>query len=103
MCRAAVLATRGPHSHNGHMLTPRRERRPASVSTGLVAVGSLVALAGLIAALGGREPHDGPDPLDPPLIVYAAPASRLPLEEIRVAYEHDTGRFVDVRYEPSEV
>lgn len=85
------------------MLTVRAERRIASVSTGLVAVGSVLAFAGLVAALWWRESHDRTEPLEPPIIVYAAPASRIPLEEIRTAYEQETGRFVDIRYEPSEV
>ncbi len=68
-----------------------------------MAVGSLVALAGLVFALAWRERHNRTEPLEPPLIVYAAPASRLPLEGIRAAYERETGRFVDIRYEPSEV
>jgi molybdate transport system substrate-binding protein len=99
---AALLATRDARSHNGDMVTPR-ERRSASISTGLVAVGSVVAFTALVVALWWREHHDRAEPLERPLIVYAAPASRLPLEEIRIAYEHETGRFVDIRYEPSEV
>ena len=99
----AILAARVPPSHNGDMVIPRREQRVASVSTGLVAVGSVVAFAALVVALWWREHHERAEPLERPLIVYAAPASRLPLEEIRIAYEHETGRFVDIRYEPSEV
>lgn len=85
------------------MVIPHREQRCASVSTGFVAVGSVVALAVLIFALWWREQHNRTEPLEPPLIVYAAPASRLSLEEVRSAYERETGRFVDIRYEPSEV
>lgn len=85
------------------MAIPRREQRAASVSTGLVAIGSLVALAALLGALWWREHHDRAESVERPLIVYAAPASRLPLEAIRSAYEQETGRYVDIRYEPSEV
>jgi molybdate transport system substrate-binding protein len=85
------------------MVIPNREERSTSVSTGLVAVGSLVVLAGLIFALWWREQHDRAEPLERPLIVYAAPAARLPLDELRSTYEQETGRFVDIRYEPSEV
>ena len=65
----------------------------------VVAVGSLVAFAGLLAALWWRE-HDGPG--DRPLVVYAAPTSRLPLEAIAVEYERETGRRVELRFGPSE-
>lgn len=78
-------------------------RRPASTSAGVLAGGSVVAFVALVAALWWREKYERAEPLDPPLIVYAAPAVRLPLEAVRDAFERETGRFVDVRYEPSEV
>jgi molybdenum ABC transporter molybdate-binding protein len=65
----------------------------------LVAIGSLIALAGLIAALWWRE-HS--DPLERPLIVYAAPTSRLPLEAIAADYEREIGQRVELRIGPSE-
>jgi molybdate transport system substrate-binding protein len=65
-----------------------------------VAVGSLLALVGLVAALGWRE-RAATD--ERPLIVYAAPTGRPPLEVIRLTYERETGRPVEIRYEPSEV
>jgi molybdenum ABC transporter molybdate-binding protein len=64
-----------------------------------VAVGSLVVLAGLVAALWWREQSG---PTEPPLIVYAAPTSRLPLEAIVADYERETGRRVELRFGPSE-
>lgn len=73
------------------------------MSAGLVAGASVVAFVALVTALWWREKYERTEPLEPPLIVYAAPASRMPLEEIRSTYERETGRFVDVRYEPSEV
>lgn len=85
------------------MVIPHREQRAASVSTGLVAVGSVIVLVVLIFALWWREQYHRTEPTERLLIVYAAPASRMPLEDIRTAYERETGRFVDIRYEPSEV
>lgn len=63
----------------------------------------MVAFVAVVAAMWWRERYERTEPLEPPLIVYAAPAVRLPLEAVRDAYERETGRFVDVRYEPSEV
>ena len=37
-----------------------------------------------------------------PLIVYAAPTSRLPLEAIAEDYERETGQHVELRFGPSE-
>lgn len=67
-----------------------------------VAVGSLVVLAGLVAALWWREHQNRPGPLDRPLVVYAAPTSRLPLEAIAADYERETGQRVELRFGPSE-
>lgn len=78
-------------------------RRSASTSAGVLAGASVVAFVGLVLALWWREKYERAEPLEPPLIVYAAPAVRLPLEAVRDAYERESGRFVDVRYEPSEV
>lgn len=67
-----------------------------------VAVGSLVVLVGLAAGLWRREHQNRPGPLDRPLIVYAAPTSRLPLEAIAADYERETGQRVELRFGPSE-
>ena len=67
-----------------------------------VAVGSLVVLVGLAAGLWRREHQNRPGPLDRPLIVYAAPTSRLPLEAIAADYEGETGQRVELRFGPSE-
>lgn len=67
-----------------------------------VAVGSLVVLAVLAAGLWRREHQNRPGPLDRPLIVYAAPTSRLPLEAIAADYERETGQRVELRFGPSE-
>jgi len=67
-----------------------------------VAVGSLVVLAGLAAGLWRREHQVRPGPLDRPLVVYAAPTSRLPLEAIAADYERETGQRVELRFGPSE-
>ncbi len=67
-----------------------------------VAVGSLVVLAGLAAGLWRREHQNAPGPLARPLIVYAAPTSRLPLEAIANDYERETGQRVELRFGPSE-
>jgi molybdate transport system substrate-binding protein len=83
------------------MCRPCRQRQ--SAPAGLIASASVVAFVGLVAALWWRERYERAEPLEPPLVVYAAPAGRLPLEAIRAAYEGETGRFVDIRYEPSEV
>ncbi|HEY1189098.1 MAG TPA: molybdate ABC transporter substrate-binding protein [Gemmata sp.] len=67
-----------------------------------VALGSLVALAALIGGLWWRaRPTAGAAPVRP-LIVYAAPTSRLPLEAVAADYERDTGQSVELRFGPSE-
>lgn len=73
-----------------------------SVRASSVAVGSLVVLAGLTAGLWWREHQNRPGPLGRPLIVYAAPTSRLPLEAIAADYERETGQRVELRFGPSE-
>jgi molybdenum ABC transporter molybdate-binding protein len=72
------------------------------VSPPAAAAGSLVILAGLVAALWWREHQDRTGPLDRPLVVYAAPTSRLPLEAAAADYERETGRRVELRFGPSE-
>jgi molybdenum ABC transporter molybdate-binding protein len=61
-----------------------------------LAVGSLAVLAGLVLALWWREARDRP------LVVYAAPTVRLPLEAVAADYERDTGVRVELRYGASE-
>jgi molybdate transport system substrate-binding protein len=72
------------------------------VSPFTLALGSLVVLAGLVAGLWWREQQGHPGPLGRPLIVYAAPTSRLPLEAIAADYERETGQHVELRFGPSE-
>ncbi|QJW95160.1 molybdate ABC transporter substrate-binding protein [Frigoriglobus tundricola] len=67
-----------------------------------VATGSLLVLAGLVAGLWWREHQNRPGPLDPPLVVYAAPTSRLPLEAVAADYERETGRRIELRFGASE-
>lgn len=67
-----------------------------------LAIGSLVVLAGLSAALWWRERANRPASPDRPLIVYVAPTSRLPMEAVAAGYERDTGRRVELRFGPSE-
>ncbi|MBA4065742.1 MAG: molybdate ABC transporter substrate-binding protein [Isosphaera sp.] len=83
---------------------PEAGAAPVSLHTSpvTVAVGSLVVLAGLAAGLWWREHRDRPGPLDRPLIVYAAPTSRLPLEAVAADYERETGQRVELRFGPSE-
>lgn len=69
------------------------------VSPGAAAVGSLLILAGLTGALYWRA-HEA-DTI-PPLIVYCAASTRLPMEVIARAYEADTGRRVELRHGASE-
>ncbi|MDY3563431.1 molybdate ABC transporter substrate-binding protein [Gemmata sp. JC673] len=70
-------------------------------STTPIAVGSLIALAALIGGLWWRE-RPVPNAPTQPLIVYAAPTSRLPLEVIAADYGRETGRQVELRIGPSE-
>jgi molybdenum ABC transporter molybdate-binding protein len=63
----------------------------------------VLAFAGVCAGLGWRDQEGRSGTGERPLIVYAAPTSRPPLEVIRAVYERETGRRVEVRYEPSEV
>jgi molybdenum ABC transporter molybdate-binding protein len=65
------------------------------------AVGSLVVLAGLVAALVWRGTA-GPGSNDRPLIVYCAESGRVPMDAIAAEYEVRTGRRVELRYGPSE-
>lgn len=70
--------------------------RPTSPIT--IAAGSLVVLVALLGALWLRERPER----ERPLIVYAAPTSRLPLEVIATDYERETGQRVELRIGPSE-
>jgi molybdenum ABC transporter molybdate-binding protein len=63
-----------------------------------IAIGSLAVLAGLAGALWWRERPERTRPL----IVYAAPTSRLPLEVIAEDYARETGQHVELRIGPSE-
>jgi molybdenum ABC transporter molybdate-binding protein len=69
-----------------------------SASPTLLALGSVVALAALVAGLWWREYQFR----DHPLVVYVAPTCRLPMEEIAADYERQTGRRVELRFGPSE-
>ena len=70
--------------------------RAASPTT--LAAGSLFVFAGLVAALWWREQdHRGAV-----LVVYVAPTSRLPMQEIAAEYERETGRRVELRFGASE-
>jgi ABC-type molybdate transport system substrate-binding protein len=74
-----------------------------AVSPTTVAVGSLVAFAGLAAALAWFDEEGRAGAAERPLIVYIAPTARPPLEAIRPAYERETGRRIELRESPSEV
>lgn len=65
----------------------------------LVALGSLVLLAGLFAALAWRE---RPVPTTRPLVILAAPTVRGPLEAVAADFTRDTGRPVVIDWGPSE-
>lgn len=72
--------------------------------TSAVALGSAVVLVALGAVLMWRERdhRPGPDAPDRPLVVYAAPTVRLPLELIAADYEKGTGQRVELRFGASE-
>ena len=65
----------------------------------LVAVGSLVVLAGVVFALWWRERAKR---AERPLVVLAAPTVRGPLEQVAADYEHFAGRPVELVWGPSE-
>ncbi len=65
----------------------------------VVALGSLVLLAGLIVALAYR---DQPVSTIRPLVVLAAPTVRAPLENVAADYTRETGRHVVIDWGPSE-
>jgi molybdenum ABC transporter molybdate-binding protein len=65
----------------------------------VVAVLSLVVLAGLIAGLVCRE---RPLPSARPLIILAAPTVRGPLDAVAADFSRDTGREVVIDWGPSE-
>ncbi|MFO0823403.1 MAG: substrate-binding domain-containing protein [Gemmataceae bacterium] len=71
-----------------------------SISTTLFATGSLVVLVVFAVALGWRERQH--HAVGQPLIIYAAPTSRLPLERIAADYEAETGQRVELRFGASE-
>ncbi|MFM8275221.1 MAG: substrate-binding domain-containing protein, partial [Gemmata sp.] len=73
-----------------------------TVSAPTAAAGSLVVLAGLLAGLWWRERRDPAGPLGRPLIVYAAPTGRLPLEAAAAEYASETGQRVELRFGASE-
>lgn len=66
----------------------------------VAAAGSLVAFGLAAGGLWWRE-HGG-EATDRPLVVYAAPAVRVPLEATARQFEAETGRRVELRYGPSE-
>lgn len=68
--------------------------------TTAIAVASLVILVLLGAGLWWRERPSRPDAR--PLVVYAAPAVRVPLEAVARDFEAETGRGVELRFGPSE-
>lgn len=70
--------------------------------TTAIAVASLVALALLVAGLWWREYRARPSSGERPLVVYAAPAVRGPLEALTRDFEAETGRGVELRFGPSE-
>ncbi|MBN9517132.1 molybdate ABC transporter substrate-binding protein [bacterium] len=70
--------------------------------TTIVAVVSLTALALVGAGLWWREHQMRPNPDARPLVVYAAPAVRVPLETVARDFEAETGRRVELRFGPSE-
>lgn len=69
-------------------------------SSSLIAAGSLVLLVVLAVTLAWRERQH--HEVGQPLIVYAAPTSRLPLELIATDYEAATGQRVELRFGASE-
>ncbi|MCE9567840.1 MAG: molybdate ABC transporter substrate-binding protein [Planctomycetes bacterium] len=71
-------------------------------SSTMIAVGSLLLLGLFAAGLFWRERQHRPTPANQPLIVYAAPTSRLPLELIATDYETETGQRVELRFGASE-
>ncbi len=66
-----------------------------------VAVGSLVVLTGLVAALVWRSAASSRS-AQRPLVVYCAEFGRLPMQAIAADYEAATGRRVELRFGPSE-
>jgi molybdenum ABC transporter molybdate-binding protein len=67
-----------------------------------VAAGSLVALLLAVGGLWWREHQARPASDARPLVVYVAPAVRVPIETIAQQYEAETGRPVELRFGPSE-
>jgi molybdenum ABC transporter molybdate-binding protein len=67
----------------------------------VLAIASLAVLAAIVAALWWREQSYAAGG-DGPIIVYAAPTCRLPLERLAADYEAETGRRVELRFGPSE-
>jgi molybdenum ABC transporter molybdate-binding protein len=66
----------------------------------LIAIGSLIALGILAAILYWRTKDNSP--AQRPIIVYAAPAVRVPLEAIAKDFEAETGHRVELRFGASE-
>lgn len=71
--------------------------RPTSV-----ALGSLLAFALLAAALHWRGRDESSDATGRALVVYAAPAVRVPMEAVARDYESETERRIELRFGPSE-
>jgi molybdenum ABC transporter molybdate-binding protein len=65
----------------------------------VVAVGSLVVLAGIVVALWWRE-HAAIG--ERPLVILAAPTARIPLEQVVADFTRDTGHPVAIDWGPSE-
>lgn len=69
-------------------------------------VGSVAMLVVVFMLLGRKQPTAGQGSLtnagEPPLMLYCAASNRAVVEDIRSAYEAETGRQVQVQYGPSQ-
>lgn len=66
----------------------------------VIAVGSLVLLAGLAAVLVWRSTSSSSP--QRPLVIYCAESTRLPMAAIAAEYEAEGGQHVELRFGPSE-